>query len=502
LRSESESRVLFDRFFNRLAHHNRGMTSVSSDTDAVVVGSGPNGLAAAVTLAQAGLAVTVLERDANIGGGARTAELTLPGVRHDVCSAVHPFGVASPFLQSLPMREHGLQWRWPEIDLAHPLDGDRAAVMRRSIDDTVTGLGVDGPVWRRNFGWSARHYPALASEIMQPLLHLPRHPIVLADYGRRAALPATRFVNRFATDEARALFGGIAAHMFTPLDRPFTASIGAAFAAAGHHTGWPVAAGGSEAITAALASLLRAHGGAIHTDVDVRSLADLPSHRVALFDTSPTALATIAHDRLPDRVARAYRRWRYGPAAFKVDLAVEGGVPWRSESCRRAGTVHVGGTFEQIAAGEAQLHRGELPARLFILVAQQYLCDPSRSVGGVHPVWAYAHVPKGYPHDIADRVIEEIEHFAPGLRDRIVGTAVRTPAEFEDRNPNYVGGDIACGANDLRQLVFRPRPARDPYATGVPGLFICSAATPPGAGVHGMCGHHAARSALRYLKVG
>jgi phytoene dehydrogenase-like protein len=467
--------------------------------DAVVVGSGPNGLAAAVTIAQAGLSVTVLEAAQTIGGGTRTEELTFPGVLHDVCSAVHPFGVASPYLASLPLAEHGLEWLWPEVDLAHPLDGGRAGIMVRSLDDTVEGLGTDGKAWRQTFGPLTGNYPALATELMQPILHLPRHPLTMASFGLRAGLPASVLARRFHTDEARALFGGIAAHMFSPLNRPLTASVGTTFVAAAHDTGWPVARGGSASITRALAAVLGSLGGTIQTGVTVTSLADLPPARITLFDTSPTALAAIAGDRLPARVARAYRQWSYGPGAYKVDLAVEGGIPWTNEACRRAGTVHVGGTFEEVAAGEAQLHRGRLPERPFVLVAQQYLCDPSRSAGDVHPVWTYAHVPNRYRGDVTEGVLDHLERFAPRVRDRIVGQHVMTPGDFASYNSNYVGGDVAGGASTGLQLVFRPRVTLDPYSTGVPGMYLCSAATPPGAGVHGMCGHNAARRALREL---
>lgn len=465
----------------------------------MVVGSGPNGLAAAVTLAQAGLAVTVLEAADRIGGGTRTAELTLPGVRHDVCSAVHPLGASSPFLGSLPLAEHGLEWRWPKVDVAHPLDGDRAGVMLRSIDDTAAGLGADGDTWRRSFGPLAEGFAALTEDLLQPLLHVPRHPIELARFGRRAALPARRLARRFSTDEARGLFAGCAAHIIAPLTRPATASVGATLIAACHNRGWPVAAGGSQAITSALAGYLRSLGGTIETGVHITSLAQLPDAHVSLFDTSPTALSAIAGDQLPARVRRAFGRWRYGPAAYKLDLAVEGGIPWRADACREAGVVHVGGTLEEILNAEALVHRGEMPVRPFVLVGQQYLADPARSAGEVHPIWAYAHVPGGYPHDATEAIINQIERFAPGTRDRIVGQHVMTPADFEVYNPNYVAGDIAGGASDTRQLVVRPRLAADPYSTGIPGVYLCSAATPPGAGVHGMCGHQAARSALHYL---
>jgi phytoene dehydrogenase-like protein len=468
--------------------------------DAVVVGSGPNGLAAAVTLAQAGMSVTVLEAANEIGGGTRTAELTVPGVRHDVCSAVHPLGVSSPYFNSLPLSRYGLEWRWPKIDLAHPLDGDRAAVMLRSLGDTAAGLAEDGDQWRRSFGPLAHRFDSLATDLLQPLLHLPRHPVDLAIFGRRAALPATTFARRFDTDGARALFAGCAAHLIAPLTRPASASVGATLIAACHNLGWPVAAGGSAAITSALAGYLRSLGATIETGVRIASLEQLPDTNVSLFDTSPSAFEAIAGDQLPGRVRRSFGRWRYGPAAFKLDLAVEDGVPWRAAACRDAGVVHVGGSLEEIVAAEAAIHRGEMPERPFVLVGQQYLADPTRSAGNVHPIWAYAHVPHGYPHDASEAIISAIERFAPGVRDRIVGRQVMSPADFEAYNPNYVGGDIACGASNLRQLLARPRLAADPYATGIPGVYLCSAATPPGAGVHGMCGHHAARHALHYLE--
>jgi phytoene dehydrogenase-like protein len=471
----------------------------SPSVDAVVVGSGPNGLAAAVTLAQAGLSVTVLEADDTIGGGTRSRELTVPGVLHDVCSAVHPFGVISPFLEALPLADHGLEWRWPEIDLAHPLDGGRAGVMVHALDDTVAGLGSDGAAWRRTFEPLVEHFDDLAGEILAPLLHPPRHPITLARFGLRALLPVTLLARQFRTDEARALFGGIAAHVIHPLDRPATSSAGVLMTAAGHKGGWPVAAGGSQTITGALASLLVKLDGSIETGVRVSSLAEVPPARVVLFDTSPTALVDIAGDRLPDRSRRALGRWRYGPAAYKVDLAVEGGVPWSAEPCRRAGTVHLGGAFEEIVFAEAEVHRGRMPARPFVLLAQQYLCDPERSAGDVHPIWAYAHVPRGYTGDASEAIIDQIERFAPGTRDRIVDRHVTAPSAFEAYNPNYVGGDISTGANSFRQMVLRPRLALDPYATGIPGVYLCSAATPPGAGVHGMCGYWAAQRALHYL---
>lgn len=467
--------------------------------DAVVVGAGPNGLAAAVTLARQGFTVTVLEGADTIGGGTRTEELTVPGVLHDVCSAVHPFAVASPYLATLPLEQHGLQWCWPEVDLAHPLDGRTAGVLVQSLEDTAIGLGVDGHAWRRTFAPLVEGFDELAPELLGPMLHWPRHPLRLAGFGLRALLPAQLLAGRFRTDEARALFGGIAAHAIQPLSRPTTAAFGLILASAGHRRGWPVARGGSRAITDALAGLLTSLGGTIETGVTVQRLSDLPRARVALFDVAPAAMLRIAGDAMPDRVRAAYRRYRHGPAAFKVDLAVEGGVPWTSEPARRAGTVHVGGTLEEVADAGREVHAGRMPERPFVLVAQQYLADPSRSAGDVHPVWAYAHVPHGWTGDATDAILAQLERFAPGTRDRVVAVHTRGPAQIAADNPNHVGGDIATGANDPWQVVIRPRLSADPYWTGIPGVFLCSAATPPGAGVHGMCGHHAAHSALRVL---
>ncbi len=469
-------------------------------TEGVVVGAGPNGLAAAVTLALRGVRVTVYEAADTIGGGTRTTERLAPGLLHDDCSAVHPMGVASPFFRSLDLAAHGLEWCYPEIDLAHPLDDAVAAVFVRSLEQTAGRLGPDGRAWAKLFGPIADRFDDIAAEVLRPVAHLPRHPIALAGFGIGALAPATLTARRWRTDQARALFAGVAAHAYYPLTRPTTAAAGLLMLGAGHRYGWPVAKGGSRAVTDALASLLRAHGGRIETGRRVRSLGQLPRADVTLLDLSPTGVADLAGDLLPGRVARAYRRFRYGPAAFKLDLAVEGGVPWRDPACRRAGTVHVGGTLEEITAAERDVHRGRMPERPFVLVAQQYLADPSRSAGDVHPVWAYAHVPHGYPGDATEAILRQLERFAPGVRDRIVGAFARSATEMPRYNPNYVGGDIASGANDPVQMLSRPRIALDPYSTGIPGVYICSASTPPGGGVHGMGGHNAALSALRRLQ--
>jgi phytoene dehydrogenase-like protein len=468
-------------------------------TAGVVVGSGPNGLAAAVALARAGLDVTVLEAHTTIGGGTRTEELTVPGVRHDVCSAMHPLGVGSPYLQTLDLARHGLEWCWPDIDLAHPLDGGTAGVLERSIDNTVTGLGSDGPAWRRLFARQAERFDDLGADILRPVAHVPQHPLLLAAFGVRALAPASWIVRRWHNAQTRALFGGMAAHAFRPLTSPTSASVGLALGLSAHRYGWPVARGGSSAITDALAAELRAHGGRIETGRRVTSLSEVDDADVVLLDLSPRGVLDVAGQRLPRRIARAYRRYRFGPGAYKVDLAVEGGVPWINEACRRAGTVHVGGAFEQIAAAEADVVAGRMPERPFMLVGQQYLADPTRSAGDVHPIWIYAHVPHGYTGDATETVLRQLERFAPGVRDRIVGQAVRGPLDYEAYNANFVGGDIATGANDPVQVLLRPRVAIDPYRTGIPGVFICSAATPPGGGVHGMCGANAAASALKHL---
>ena len=469
-------------------------------SEAVIVGSGPNGLACAVALAREGVSVTVLEAAATIGGGTRTSELTIPGVLHDECSAVHPMAVGSPFLNSLELERYGLQWRWAEVDLAHPLDDGSAGVLKRSIEATAQGLGDDGRRWQRLFGAPARSFELLSEDLLRPVQHVPRHPLRLMRFGLPAALPATVLTRLWTTPQARALFGGVAAHAFSPLNQPMSSSVGMALTTACHAFGWAVARGGSRSITDALAAVLLELGGKIETNARVNSLADLGAARTVAFDLTPGAVAEIAGDRLPRRIARAYRRYRHGPAAFKVDLAVEGGVPWTNEACRHAGTVHAIGSFEETVVAEREVSRGRMPERPFVLVAQQYLADPERSAGDVHPIWAYAHVPSGHPSSAEDAVIEQIERFAPGLRERIVATAVRSPADLAAYNANYVGGDIIAGANTPIQVLVRPRFAVDPYATGIPGVFICSAATPPGAGVHGMNGYNAARSALRQLE--
>jgi phytoene dehydrogenase-like protein len=466
-------------------------------SSAIVIGAGPNGLACAAALAASGVEVTVLEAAATVGGGARTSELTLPGLLHDDCSAMHPFSPGSPALAEL--ERHGLEWAWAEIDLAHPFDDGSAATMERSIEATAAGLGAAGAAWKRLFAYPARRFDALSEDIMRPFLHLPRHPLSLARFGPAALAPVSLLARSLPTEQARALFGGTAAHSFSPFSRPLSAAAGMALTSACHHNGWPVARGGSQAIADALVASVREHGGTIEIGRPVRSLVELPAADAVIFDLAPSAVADIAGDRLSPRVARAYRRYKHGPGAFKVDLAVEGGVPWTDEASGRAGTVHAIGSYEETAESERQVHAGRMPERPFVLVGQQYLADPSRSRGNVHPIWSYAHVPHGYTGDATEAVLDQIERFAPGLRERILARHVRSPADLASYNPNYIGGDILTGANTPLQSLIRPRLALDPYATGIPGVYICSAATPPGAGAHGMSGHNAAQSVLRHL---
>ncbi len=470
-------------------------------TKAVVVGAGPNGLAAAIHLARNGFDVQVLEAAETVGGGARSGELTVPGVIHDYCSATHPLGVGSPFWTEIDLGRYGLTWKWPEIDCAHPLDDGTAGVLYQSIEKTAAGMGRDGRRWRLAVGDLAAGFDELGQDLLRPVLHLPRHLIRLAAFGPRAVLPATVMARWFRTAQARAVFGGAAAHMFTRLDRPLTAAMGLMFLAGGHRYGWPVAEGGSGSITAALAAALRAHGGAIHTGVRVSGRADIPDADVVMLDLTPAAALAIYGDLMPARIKRSYRRYREGSSAFKVDFAIEGHIPWLNHDCRRAGTVHLGGTFTETAHTEQQRAAGRMSERPFTLVGQQYLADPSRSAGNINPIWTYAHVPFGYTGDATAAVVGQIERFAPGFADRVVATVSKSTAELQAYNANFIGGDIIGGANDRLQVLFRPRVAIDPYFTGVRGVYLCSQSTPPGAGIHGLCGYHAAQSALRRLGV-
>jgi phytoene dehydrogenase-like protein len=464
--------------------------------DAVVVGSGPNGLAAAITLARAGRSVLLLEGAATVGGGMRTAELTLPGFRHDVCSAIHPLGLGSPFFRTLPLAER-VEFLQPPLAVAHPLDDGRAAVLAQSLAETAARLGRDGGAYRRLMAPLLRDWERLVPELLAPL-HPPRHPIAMARFGLRAVWPATGLARLlFRTTEARALFAGLVGHSILPLERPLTSAFGLVLGLLGHAVGWPLPRGGSQSIADALAAELRSLGGEILTGAWVQSLDELPPARTVLLDVTPRQLLRLAGERLPAGYRRRLEGYRYGPGAFKIDLALDGPIPWRAAACAQAGTVHLGGTLEEIAAAEAAVWRGEHPERPYVLLAQQSLFDSTRAPAGQHTVWAYCHVPNGSSVDMTERICGQIERFAPGFRDRIRAQHAMGPADLERYNPNDVGGDINGGAQDLGQMFTRPVWSLVPYATPIPGLYLCSSSTPPGGGVHGMCGYHAARAALR-----
>lgn len=470
---------------------------MSAVTTAVVVGGGPNGLAAGLQLARHGVEVTVLEAKDEIGGGARSGELEVPGLIHDYCSAFHPLGVGSPFWREIGLDRYGLQWAWPEIDCTHPLDDGTAGVLHQSIAETAAGLGPDGRRWELVFGDLVRNFDSFAPDLMRPVINVPRHPLQLAAFGPRALLPATWLARAFSTEQARALYLGVAAHAFTRLDVPMTAALGIMITASGHRFGWPVAVGGSGAITRAAAAALRDLGGVIETGVPISDRSQIPDADIVMLDLSVAQTLSLYGDQLPARIARSYGRYRVGSSAFKVDFAIRGDIPWRNPDCARAGTVHLGGSAAEIAYTEKQRAAGVMVENPFVLVGQQYLADPSRSNGELHPIWSYAHVPKGYEGDATEAVIAQIERFAPGFRDQIVATTAAGTVALEQYNANYAAGDIIGGANNKLQTVMRPRIAIDPYATGVDGVYLCSQSAPPGAGIHGLCGSHAASAALK-----
>jgi phytoene dehydrogenase-like protein len=463
--------------------------------EAAIVGSGPNGLAAAITIAQTGRKVIVFEAEPRAGGGVRSEALTLPGFVHDVCSAVHPLAIKSPFFRTLPLHACGLEWIEPPIMLAHPFDDGTCAAIYRSIEETAAGLGEDGPAYRRLIGSVVDGWPRIEWSVLGPP-GVPRHPLAFARFGLKALQPAEPLARRsFARPQTRALFAGIAAHGMQPLDRRPTGAIGLVLGAMAHYAGWVLPRGGAQRLTDALVTLLESLGGEVVTDTRVTSIDDLAPARAMLCDLSPRPLLAIAGHHFPDAYRRALERYRYGMGVFKVDWALDAPIPWRAEVCAQAGTVHLGGTLEEIAAAERQTWEGQPAARPFVLLSQPSLFDRTRAPAGRHTAWAYCHVPRGSDIDMLARIERQVERFAPGFRDCILARSVRRPADIERHNANLVGGDIGSGVTDMAQLVARP--TWRTYSTPVTGLYICSAATPPGVGVHGMCGFFAAKRAIR-----
>jgi phytoene dehydrogenase-like protein len=466
--------------------------------DAVVVGAGPNGLAAAIRIAQANLSVLLLEASDVIGGGTCSKEITLPGFVHDLCSAIHPMAVGSPFFRQLPLEKYGLTWIHPKFPLSHPLDDGTVAMLKRSVQDTAAGLGVDKTNYERWMSPLVPHWEKLAAEFLQPPLHIPRHPLLLARFGMRALRAADKGAARwFSAEPARALLGGLAAHSFLPLEQVPSAAFGLVLALMGHAVGWPLARGGSQQIANALAAFLRKLGGEIHVNSPIETLAALPPARAILLDVTPRQLLKMAGNTLPPSYRLRLERFRYGPGVFKVDYALSSAIPWKAKECSGAGTVHLGGTFSEIAASEREIARGNPPTRPFVLLSQPSLFDQTRAPMTKHILWAYCHVPNGCSFDMTSRIEAQIERFAPGFRDCVLARHTFNCADMQQRNSNLIGGDINGGMADLRQIVARPILSPTPYRTALPGVYLCSSSTPPGGGVHGMCGFYAAEAALR-----
>jgi len=470
------------------------------DYDAVVVGAGPNGLAAAITLARAGWSVIVYEANTTIGGGSRTMELTLPGFRHDICSAIHPLGLGSPFFRSLPLDQFGLEWIHPDAPLAHPFDDGTAALLERSFEATGATLGQDATAYRRLMKPYADNWNRLAEDILGPFPFPPRHPFLLARFGLVALPPAAWLAKAvFRGERARALYSGVAAHSIMSLKKWVSASFGVVLGVLGHALGWPMPRGGSQRIPTAMSAYLESLGGRVVTGAPVNSIDDLPSHRAVLFDVTPRQLVRIAGHRLPDGYKRKLEHYRYGAGVFKIDWALAGPVPWKAPECARAGTAHLGGTMAEIVAAEQAVWEGKIPDRPLVLFAQQSLFDDTRAPAGKHTGWGYCHVPNGSTVDMTERIERQIERFAPGFRDLILERHTLSPAQLQEHNQNYIGGDINGGVQDLGQLFTRPTLRLVPYSTPAKDIYLCSSSTPPGGGVHGMCGYHAARAVLRAM---
>ena len=471
-----------------------------TDYEAIIVGSGPNGLAAAITLAQNGQKVLVLEAKDTIGGGTRTAELTLPGFQHDICSAIHPLGIASPFFRQLPLTDFGLEWIFPPLALAHPLDDGHTAILPRSLEESAASMGMDGNAYKDLMTPLVDSWQEILGDILGPLPVPPRHPFSLMRFGLQAMRSARGLADKhFQSDAARGLFAGLAGHGMLPLEEPTTASIALVLGMLAHTVGWPIPKGGSQAISNAMAAYLNSLGGEIITGQEVTSLDDLPDSKAVLLDVTPRQIVLICGERLPSRYRQRLENYRYGPGVCKVDYALSGAIPWKSVDCGRAGTVHLGGTLEEISVSESAVWRGEHPDKPLVLLAQQSLFDETRATDGQHTAWAYCHVPNGSTTDVSEHITAQIERFAPGFRDLILAKHVHTASQMQAYNPNYVGGDINGGVQDWRQLFTRPVARWSPYTTPVKGLYICSSSTPPGGGVHGMCGYHAARSVLKEI---
>ncbi|ADV84753.1 phytoene desaturase family protein [Terriglobus saanensis] len=466
------------------------------DFDAVVVGAGPNGLAAAITMQRAGLRVLLLEAKSTVGGGMRSAELTLPGFVHDVCSAIHPLGAGSPFFRELPLKDFGLEWIEPPVLAAHPFDDGTAAALMSSLEETTAGLGEDREAYARLYRPLIAAWPKIEREVLGPVLAWPPHPLEMVKFGVKALLPASALAKRFRGRDARGLLAGMAAHGMQPLTSVATAATALVLMIAGHRSGWPMARGGSQKIADALAAYFVSLGGVVETGVAVERLEALPPARVTLLDVGPKQLLQIAAGKLSSRYRSQLEKFEYGPGAFKVDWALDGPVPFASETCRRAGTVHLGGTFEEIAQSEAEIAAGKHSENPFLLFAQQSLFDATRAPSGRHTAWGYCHVPNGSTVDRIEAIEAQVERFAPGFRDRILARHTMNTYAMQAYNANYVGGDINGGALTLRQIVARPVLLRSPYRTSMDGVYLCSASTPPGGGVHGMCGFHAARRAM------